>query len=97
MVQLICKSSKKTELTKGTTNAKGFFFIIPKSTSSFGAHKCKVSIVSSPLKKCSKPTDLNLGVAGSPLLSPKYENIGKAPYVIYKVGPFAYEGATKCR
>ncbi|CAM8988141.1 unnamed protein product [Rhodiola kirilowii] len=96
VVQLVCKSSTKTEVTKGTTNAKGYFFIIPKSTSSYGAHKCKASLVSSPLKKCSKATNLNYGVSGSPLLAPKYQNIGKAPYVVYSVGPFAFEATKKC-
>ncbi|CAM8988139.1 unnamed protein product [Rhodiola kirilowii] len=97
VVELKCKSSKVKEVVRGTTDRNGYFVIwAPKTVTSYGAHKCKVTLVSSRLKKCQIATNLNFGATGSPLFKPKPLTIGKLPYFIYSAGPFAFEDKKKC-
>uniref|UniRef100_A0A7N0RF28 Pistil-specific extensin-like protein n=1 Tax=Kalanchoe fedtschenkoi TaxID=63787 RepID=A0A7N0RF28_KALFE len=97
VVELKCKSSKIKEVLLTTTDKHGYFFVMaPKTVTSYGAHKCRISLVSSRLKKCKKATNLNFGAVGSPLFNPVPLTIGKLPYLIYSVGPFAFEAEKKC-
>uniref|UniRef100_A0A7N0REC7 Uncharacterized protein n=1 Tax=Kalanchoe fedtschenkoi TaxID=63787 RepID=A0A7N0REC7_KALFE len=97
VVKLQCKKSKYTQVITTTTDAKGhFMFMVPQVLTSYEAYKCRVSIVSSPSKICSKRTNMNFGIAGSRLFSPVAKKINKRPYFIYSVGPFVFEAKKKC-
>ncbi|KDP20981.1 hypothetical protein JCGZ_21452 [Jatropha curcas] len=91
-VKLQCNNTKYPLEAKATTDKNGYFFLeAPKSITNFGAHKCKVSLVSAPNTACSKPTDLHGGVSGG-LLRPEKKYISnKLPFVLFTVGPFAFE------
>ncbi|KAE8689432.1 serine/threonine-protein kinase HT1-like [Hibiscus syriacus] len=59
-VKMTCKNTKYKQVATASTDKNGYFFLqAPKTITSFGAHKCTVSLLSSPLASCSKPTDLH--------------------------------------
>ncbi|CAL9026104.1 unnamed protein product [Prunus brigantina] len=91
-VKLQCNDTKKPLVVKANTDKKGYFFITaPKHITSHGAHKCKVSLVSSPSASCSKPSDFQGGLRGAILKPEKPFVSGKLPFFLYSVGPFAFE------
>lgn len=91
-VKLQCNDTKKPLVVKAKTDKKGYFFITaPKHITSHGAHKCKVSLVSSPSASCSKPSDFQGGLRGAILKPEKPFVSGKLPFFLYSVGPFAFE------
>ncbi|KAL6992566.1 hypothetical protein U1Q18_010676 [Sarracenia purpurea var. burkii] len=104
VVKLECNSSKHSLVQEALTDKNGFFFLeAPKRISSFGAHKCKVFLVSSPFPTCSKPTNLNHGQDGAALRPPLPPSIfhplphpPPPPYELFTVGPFAFEPFFKC-
>lgn len=92
-VKLQCNNTKYPLQVKATSDKNGYFFLeAPKTITSYGAHKCKVSLVSAPNTACSKITDLHGGLNGG-VLRPekKYVSSKKLPFVLYTVGPFAFE------
>ncbi|KAM1959467.1 hypothetical protein FF1_004940 [Malus domestica] len=91
-VKLQCNNTKYPLVVKKTTDKNGYFFITaPKTVTTFGAHKCKVSLVSAPSTACSKPSDLHGGLSGALLRPVKPFVSQKLPFLLYNVGPFAFE------
>ncbi|KAH7836911.1 hypothetical protein Vadar_007324 [Vaccinium darrowii] len=109
-VKLECNNTKKPLVEEGRTDKNGYFYIMgPKSITTFGSHKCKVSLSSSPTTACNKPTNLHNGVQGAILIPEKVQPPVQAPlsplppheppmfpYELFTVGPFAFEPETKC-
>ncbi|XP_023003678.1 non-classical arabinogalactan protein 31-like [Cucurbita maxima] len=92
-VKLICQNTKYPLVQTATTDKNGYFFInAPKAITSYAFHKCKVLLGSSPVAACSKPSALHGGAAGAALKPQKsYIDANKLPFVLYSVGPFAFE------
>ncbi|PPD79327.1 hypothetical protein GOBAR_DD23730 [Gossypium barbadense] len=91
-VRLTCKDAKNELTVQFKTDKNGYFFLqAPITIYNFDLHNCSVSLVSSPLKACSKPSNLNGGLKGAPLKPEKPSTSKKLPYVLYSVGPFAFE------
>ncbi|XP_050214977.1 non-classical arabinogalactan protein 31-like [Mercurialis annua] len=94
-VKLQCNNTKYPQETKATTDKNGYFYIqAPKTITNYGVHKCKVSLVSAPNTACSKITDLHGGLTGGVLKPEKKFVVNKLPFVMFNVGPFAFE--SKC-
>ncbi|XP_021294284.1 non-classical arabinogalactan protein 31 [Herrania umbratica] len=92
IVKLTCKNTKYKQVVQAKTDKNGYFFLeAPKSITSFGAHKCTVSLVSSPLASCSRPSNLNNGLQGATLRPEKPFIANKIPFMLFSVGPFAFE------
>ncbi|XP_042521038.1 non-classical arabinogalactan protein 30-like [Macadamia integrifolia] len=90
VVKLECNNTKHVKTVEGETDKNGYFFIEgPKTVTTYGVHKCKVFLVSSPLALCNKKTNLNDGVSGATLVYEKTKV--SLSYALYKVGPFAFE------
>ncbi|XP_047318881.1 non-classical arabinogalactan protein 31-like [Impatiens glandulifera] len=98
-VKLECNNTKKTYLIEAETDKNGYFLINgPKSLTTYGSHKCKVSLISSPIATCNKTTDFHAGQVGA-LLIPKMPRVTlprTMPVELFTVGPFAFEPSTKC-
>ncbi|XP_034696938.1 non-classical arabinogalactan protein 31 [Vitis riparia] len=96
-VKLQCNNTKYPLVVLGKTDKNGYFFIqAPKKITTYGAHKCKVSLVSSSSPTCNLATDLHFGLKGA-ILRPEKPPAGlpPPPYVTFSVGPFAFEPAKK--
>ncbi|KAJ8761570.1 hypothetical protein K2173_004346 [Erythroxylum novogranatense] len=92
MVKLQCNNTKYPLVTKAATDKNGYFFLeAPKTITNYGAHKCKVSLLSSPNTTCDIPSDLHGGKTGGSLRPGKPFVVNKLPFVLFTVGPFAYE------
>ncbi|XP_022721115.1 non-classical arabinogalactan protein 31-like [Durio zibethinus] len=92
IVKLTCKNTKYNLVVEAKTDKNGYFFLeAPKTITSFGAHKCTVSLVSSPWASCSKPSNLNGGSTGATLRPEEPHTEYKLPFILYTVGPFAFE------
>ncbi|KAA8515240.1 hypothetical protein F0562_018530 [Nyssa sinensis] len=98
VVRLQCNNTKYPLVEEGKTDKNGYFFIMaPKKVTTYGSHKCKVFIVSSPLATCNKPTDLHAGSKGA-ILMPQKSSAPPPhpfPFVLFSVGPFAFEPSGK--
>ncbi|GAV66693.1 LOW QUALITY PROTEIN: Pollen_Ole_e_I domain-containing protein, partial [Cephalotus follicularis] len=91
-VKLQCNNTKYPKEILSKTDKNGYFFVVaPKTITNYGAHKCKVSLVSSHIASCSKPSNLHYGLQGSPLRPEKPFTSDNVSYVLYTVGPFAFE------
>ncbi|XP_065879887.1 non-classical arabinogalactan protein 31-like [Euphorbia lathyris] len=91
-VKLQCNNTKYPLQVKATSDKNGYFFVeAPKTITNYGAHKCKVSLVSAPNTACSKITDLHGGLTGGVLRPAKKYVSNKLPFVLFTVGPFAFE------
>nr|XP_043621668.1 non-classical arabinogalactan protein 30-like [Erigeron canadensis] len=101
VVLLTCNNSKYPLRVNGTTDKNGFFFIMPpKTLTTFGVHRCKVTLLKSSKPTCNHPTNLHYGVKGATLIpTPKPSGsvlpVPKLPFDVYTVGPFAYEPSKK--
>ncbi|KAI6705161.1 hypothetical protein NL676_008123 [Syzygium grande] len=94
-VKLLCKNTRHTVVVTEKTDKNGYFFLqAPRTVTSFASHKCKVYLVSSPISSCSQPSNLNGGLTGAYLKWEKPPLI-KLPFILYSVGPLAFE--PKCR
>lgn len=92
VVKFQCNNTKYPLIQTAKTDKNGYFFITaPKTITSFGAHKCKVFLVSSPLASCNKPSDLHYGLQGASLRPEKPYMADKLPFILYTVGPFAFD------
>lgn len=100
-VLLTCNNTKYPLRVKGTSDKNGYFFIKPpKTLTTYGSHRCRVSLLTSLMATCNKATDLHAGVKGSllvpnkkpPLSSPDAHPL---PYDVFTVGPFAFEPSPK--
>ncbi|KAK7302800.1 hypothetical protein RJT34_13696 [Clitoria ternatea] len=93
IVKLKCNNTIHPMIQDGQSDKNGYFYMeAPKSVTSFGAHKCKVFLYSAPNKDLN-PSNLNGGVTGSPLKPEKslVSQNHKLPFLLYSVGPFAFE------
>ncbi|GJX48597.1 non-classical arabinogalactan protein 31-like protein [Tanacetum coccineum] len=100
VVLLTCNNTKYPLRVKSITDKNGFFFIMaPKTVTTFGVHKCHVTLLASKNPKCNHPTNLHYGVKGATLLPTPKAPIGSKlptlPFDVYTVGPFAYEASKK--
>ncbi|XP_050370161.1 non-classical arabinogalactan protein 31-like [Argentina anserina] len=95
-VKLQCNNTKYPLVVTGKTDKNGYFFITaPKTITTYGAHKCKASLVSTPTTACAKITDFHGGLTGAALKPTKpFLSEKKLPFLLYTVGPFATE--SKC-
>ncbi|KAI7981126.1 Non-classical arabinogalactan protein 31 [Camellia lanceoleosa] len=89
IVKLECNNTKYPITQEGKTDKNGYFFIEgPKKITNYGAHKCKVFLVSSPQAQCSNPSNLHDGKVGATLKrSEKKPSNPPLPYELYSVGP----------
>ncbi|XP_076941637.1 non-classical arabinogalactan protein 30-like [Bidens hawaiensis] len=100
-VLLTCNNTKYPLRVKGTTDKNGYFFIKPpKTLTTYGSHRCRVSLLTSSMATCNKPTDLHAGVKGSLLVPSKKPPLSSPdahplPYDVFTVGPFAFEPSSK--
>ncbi|KAL8113020.1 uncharacterized protein LOC141663588 [Apium graveolens] len=95
VVKLQCKNTRYPVVVQTTTDKNGQFLINgPKTVSTYGYHKCKVFLVSSPDNACNIPTNLHGGVQGAMLMRsskpPGYAQTS-ADYDLFKAGPFAFD------
>ncbi|KAJ9565866.1 hypothetical protein OSB04_001832 [Centaurea solstitialis] len=101
VVLLTCNNTKYPLRTKATTDKNGFFFIMPpKTLTTYGVHKCKVTLLSSPKATCNQPTNLHYGLKGATLVpTPKPHGSSLStpplPFDVFTVGPFAFEASKK--
>ncbi|KAF5728686.1 putative structural constituent of cell wall [Tripterygium wilfordii] len=93
IVKLQCNSSKYPQEVKKATDKNGYFYVeAPHTVTNYGAHKCKVSLVSAPpAANIAEPSDLHGGVKGANLRAEKSIVVNKLPFVLYNVGPLAFE------
>ena len=90
VVKLECNNTKYRLVQTGKTDKNGYFYIeAPKTITTFGGHKCKAFLVSAPTGL--KPSNLHGGVTGSILKPEKPFVSQKLPFLLYNVGPFAFE------
>lgn len=100
-VLLTCNNTKYPLRVKGTTDKNGYFFIKPpKTLTTYGSHRCRVNLLTSPMATCNEPTDLHAGVKGSLLVPSKKPPLSNPdahplPYDVFTVGPFAFEPSSK--
>ncbi|CAK7350575.1 unnamed protein product [Dovyalis caffra] len=93
-VKLQCNNTKYPQEVKATTDKNGYFLVkAPGTITNYGAHKCKVWLVSAPNTACSKITDLHGGLTGAMLRPEKkpYVDEKKHEFALFSVGPFAFE------
>ncbi|KAL4281482.1 hypothetical protein GQ457_03G036890 [Hibiscus cannabinus] len=91
-VKLACMDSNNNLTAQSMTDNNGYFLLQPPITIiNFSLRNCLVSLVSSPVESCSTPSNMNGGLEGAPLKPEKSSVSDKPPYVIYSVGPFAFD------
>ncbi|XP_057497765.1 non-classical arabinogalactan protein 30-like [Actinidia eriantha] len=102
-VKLQCNNTKNPLVQEAKTDKNGYFYMMgPKSITNFGSHKCKVTLATSPVATCKKPTNLHAGLQGAILMpqrQPPVTSLPKQqlpPYQLFTVGPFAFEPSPKC-
>ncbi|KAK2968474.1 hypothetical protein RJ640_030085 [Escallonia rubra] len=96
VVKLECNNTKYRLVQKSKTDKNGYFFIMaPKSITTYGSHKCKVSLAFSPSATCNQPTNLHYGLKGAILMPSMSLPHPKLPLQVYSVGPFAFEPSSK--
>ncbi|KAH6758082.1 hypothetical protein C2S52_023033 [Perilla frutescens var. hirtella] len=98
-VKLECNNTKYRLKELKKTDKNGYFFFMPQSLTTAGSHKCKVSLVSSPVAACNVPTNLHDGAVGAILYRPPKPPVDAPtkplPFELFTVGPFAFEPPKK--
>ncbi|KAK2436677.1 non-classical arabinogalactan protein [Trifolium repens] len=90
VVKLQCNNTKYKLVQTHETDKNGYFFIEgPKSITSYAAHKCNVVLVSAP--NGLKPSNLHGGLTGAALRPGKPYVSKGLPFIVYTVGPLAFE------
>lgn len=90
VVKLQCNNTKYKLVQTSKSDKNGYFYIeAPKSITTYGAHKCNVVLVSAPYGL--KASNLHGGVTGALLRPEKPFLSKKLPFVLYTVGPLAFE------
>lgn len=91
-MKLQCNNTKYPMEVKGKTDKNGYFLVkAPATVTNYGAHRCKAFLVSAPTTACSKVTDLHGGATGAVLTEQKPVVLTGQPFVVFTVGPFAFE------
>lgn len=94
VVKLQCNNTKYKLVETSKSDKNGYFYFeAPKSITTYGAHKCNVVLVGAPYGL--KPSNLHSGVTGAVLRPEKPFLSKKLPFVLYTVGPLAFE--PKCK
>lgn len=89
-MKLQCNNTRYKLVLKDETDKNGYFYIEgPKSITSYAAHKCNVVLVSAP--NGLKPSNLHGGVSGAVLRAEKPFVAKGLPFILYTVGPLAFE------
>ncbi|XP_043700324.1 non-classical arabinogalactan protein 30 [Telopea speciosissima] len=91
VVKLKCHNTKHAKNVVAKTDEGGYFYLqAPHTVATYGAYKCKVSLLSSSSSSpCQLKTNINNGTTGDAL---RYEEqSSKTSYALYTVGPFAFE------
>ncbi|KAG9448112.1 hypothetical protein H6P81_014240 [Aristolochia fimbriata] len=88
--KLVCNNTKRAVTALGKTDKNGYFFIPTDKVSSFGIHKCRVFLDSSPSAKCKEPTNMNGGVKGSLLFFRKVLYMGTKTVFLFNTLPLAF-------
>lgn len=90
-MKLQCNNTKYKLVQKvQTTDKNGYFFIEgPKNITSYAAHKCNIVLISAP--NGLKPSNLHGGLTGAGLRPEKPFVAKGLPFILYTVGPLAFE------
>lgn len=92
VVRLQCNNTKYHIVETAKTDKNGYYYLeAPKTITTFGAHKCKVFLVSSPSATWQKPSNLHGGIDGAALKPEKPFVTNKGPFILYTVAPLAFE------
>ncbi|KAF7803438.1 non-classical arabinogalactan protein 31-like [Senna tora] len=92
VVKLQCNNTRYPLVETAKSDKNGYFYLeAPKRITTFGAHKCKVFLLSSPNATCQKPSNLHGGVIGAALKPERPFVSYKLPFLLYTVGPLAFE------
>ncbi|XP_068664460.1 non-classical arabinogalactan protein 31-like [Aristolochia californica] len=95
VAKLVCNSTKHAISALGKTDKNGYFLIDAVKVSSYGVHKCRVFLVSSPSEKCKLPTNINGGIKGARVFFRKVVFKGTKPVFLYASGPLAFAPSNK--
>ncbi|KAG8385541.1 hypothetical protein BUALT_Bualt03G0055900 [Buddleja alternifolia] len=91
VVKLQCNNTKYGLVEQTKTDKNGYFFFMPQKLTTSGSHKCKVFLISSPVANCSVPTNFHGGAVGAILMPPKAPIDNNPKFLLFTVGPFAFE------
>ncbi|XP_026661683.2 non-classical arabinogalactan protein 31-like isoform X1 [Phoenix dactylifera] len=95
VAELRCNNSRHELRLNGTTNADGYFLIQApmRKVTTFGSHKCKVFLMSSPLASCNRPSNLSGGVTGAYLRFERITKVGPDQSALFAAGYFEFSPA----
>ncbi|CAN7103994.1 unnamed protein product [Brassica rapa subsp. narinosa] len=95
-VKLACNNTKRGVTMETKTDKNGYFFMLaPNKLTSYAFHTCRAwpTNPGSAAATCTVPSQLNSGTTGARLKPSKSINIAERDYVLFSVGPFAFEPA----
>ncbi|CAH8335425.1 unnamed protein product [Eruca vesicaria subsp. sativa] len=97
-VKLACNNTKRGVTMETTTDKNGYFFMLaPNKLTTYAFHTCRAWPTNpgpaSATVTCTVPSQLNNGTTGAMLKPSKSINIAEHDYVLFSVGPFAFEPA----
>ncbi|KAG7573623.1 hypothetical protein ISN44_As09g018960 [Arabidopsis suecica] len=97
-VKLACNNTKRGVTMETKTDKNGYFFMLaPKKLTTYAFHTCRAWPTNpgptTATMTCTVPSKLNNGITGAMLKPSKTINIGEHDYVLFSVGPFAFEPA----
>ncbi|KAH6798561.1 hypothetical protein C2S51_035045 [Perilla frutescens var. frutescens] len=96
VVKLQCNNTKRGWEEETTTDNKGSFTFMPEKVTTWGAHKCKVFLVSSPRPDCPIIDEYYFDEVRRSLLKPIPTNT-TSPFQLFTVGPLgAHPGPYMC-
>ncbi|XP_010544995.1 PREDICTED: proline-rich protein 3 [Tarenaya hassleriana] len=80
-------------VSSSPTDTKGYFYFVPYGLTDMvkNVKACRVKLESSPLSACKIPTNVNKGIAGTPLSS-DFKILPDKNLKLYTVGPFFFSG-----
>ncbi|CAN6483578.1 unnamed protein product [Victoria cruziana] len=90
-VKLVCNNSRVPMVVEAMTDKNGYFYFQASKmkVTTYGVHKCHLSLVSSAKSSCNMATNLNGGMRGASL---RFERSlsGRPPTSLFAAGPFAF-------
>ncbi|KAH6801799.1 hypothetical protein C2S51_033245 [Perilla frutescens var. frutescens] len=93
VVKLQCNNTKQGWEQEATTDNNGSFTFRPEKVTTWGAHKCRVALVSSPRADCSVNDNYYFMDSGRAFLKPIPTNM-TSPFQLFTVGPFWFDPTT---
>lgn len=94
-----CMQQHKERCDNGDKTDKNeyFFMLAPEKLTTYAFHTCRAWPTNpgptTATMTCTVPSKLNNGITGAMLKPSKTINIGEHDYVLFSVGPFAFEPA----